>query len=142
MSTIFQIDKCSNTPFILHFWGYGLFLIWLCCRLFFFFHFTYRIEAVALIDWIFVIRFQFVECDHMEYGEKYQECIRYQCNDVGDRWEIKSHRESRYRFIFVEREKKLYILLTLFAERLSRSQAATVIYVKLWPMGWQRRRRW
>lgn len=73
-------------------------------------HSTYRIEAVALIDWIFVIRFQFVECDHMKYGEEYQECIRYQCNDVGDRREIERHRESKFVFgdrMNLETERKI-----------------------------------
>lgn len=37
---------------------------------------TYRIQAITLINWIFVIGFQFIKSNHMKYGEKYEKSVR------------------------------------------------------------------
>lgn len=39
--------------------------------------FTDRIETIALVNWIFIISFQLVKCNHMKYGEEYQKRIAY-----------------------------------------------------------------
>lgn len=50
-----------------------------------------RIQRVALIDRIFVIRLQLVERNHVEYREKDEKCIDDQCRDVAEGRKVKSH---------------------------------------------------
>lgn len=38
---------------------------------------AHRVQAIALIYRVLVIGFQLVDCNHMEQGEEYEECVPY-----------------------------------------------------------------
>lgn len=50
-----------------------------------------RIERIALVDRIFVVRLQLIERNHVKYREKDEKCIDDQCRDVAEGRKVKSH---------------------------------------------------
>lgn len=52
---------------------------------------THRVQAVALIDWIFVICLQLIERNYVKYGKKYQKCVRNERNNIGYSGKIERH---------------------------------------------------
>lgn len=60
--------------------------------------YTHRVEAVALVDGILVVRLELVKGNYVEDGEENQECIADQCYDVGEgrKRERHGYRESEY----------------------------------------------
>lgn len=52
---------------------------------------TYRIQWIALIYRVFVVRFQLVKCNHMKYREKDQKCVDNQSHNVAESRKVKCH---------------------------------------------------
>lgn len=52
---------------------------------------THRIEAVALIDGVLVIRLQLVKDDYMEDGKEYEHSVRDQGDHVRDGRKVEGH---------------------------------------------------
>lgn len=54
-----------------------------------------RIQRVALINRVLVVRFQLIEGNHMEYREKDQKCVDDQGHNVAECREVESHRSQK-----------------------------------------------
>lgn len=52
---------------------------------------THRIQAVALIDGVLVVRLQFVEDDDMEDGKEDEDSVRDQGDHVRDSRKVEGH---------------------------------------------------
>jgi len=54
-----------------------------------------RIKTLTLLNWIFIICLELIECDYMKDSEKDEEGVNDQSEDVTERYECEGHDDDK-----------------------------------------------